>query len=116
MTSSVLNVIIVADQALIVNGLKNNLQKRFGPALNVVCVYDFKSLLKKVDRETDIVIVDPVMEGKKGTDVLRSVKLINPHVSGIFHTSCEDVTDILFRLLNSVPKASGHVSYDFAFN
>ena len=114
--ANTLNIIIVADNALVVHGLKNQLRGRFGSIINITCLYDFKSLLKTVDKDTDVVVVDPLMEGKKGGDVLRSAKVLNPNITGIFHTSSDDVADTLHRLLLSMPQASGQGSYSFAYN
>jgi DNA-binding NarL/FixJ family response regulator len=110
-----LNVVIVAENALIVNGLKHYLRGRFGSSVNINCFYDFKSCLKNLKSDTDVVVVDFFIDGKKGADVLRSVKLINPHTEGVIHTSDEEVAEFIQKLMVGLPKASGEGPL-FAFN
>jgi hypothetical protein len=115
MRTTDLNVFIVAENALLVNGLKHYLREKFGLSLNISCFYDFKSCLKNVKADTDVVIVDFFLDGKKSTDVLRSVKLINPGTQGILHTCDEEVAENLAHLMHIMPKAAGETPL-FAFN
>ena len=86
-----LNLFIVDDNKLMVTTLKHYLQNRFGFDLNISTFNDGESCLAKVDKETNIVILDYFMEGKNGLEVLESIKTINPKTEVIMLSNNEDV-------------------------
>lgn len=85
------NLFIVDDNKLMLESLKLFLHERFGKGLTISTFIDGDSCLKKVDKDTDIVILDYHMEGKDGLEVLRSIKEINPKTEVIMLSSNEDV-------------------------
>lgn len=89
-----LNVFIVADNALVVNGLKHYLKNKFGE-IDITNFYDSRSCLKKINEKTQIVVIDHFIHGRSGMDTLMSIKTINPHTEVIMHTSGEDVASYL---------------------
>lgn len=89
-----LNLFIVADNALVANGLKHYLQNKFED-IQVTNFYDSRSCLKKINKQTQIVVIDQNINGKTAVDTLRSIKTINPETEVVLHTSCEDVADFL---------------------
>ncbi|MBA3664169.1 MAG: response regulator [Bacteroidetes bacterium] len=89
-----INLFIVADNALVANGLKHYLNQKFSN-INVFNFYDSRSCLKHINKETQVVILDHVIHGKSGIDTLRSIKTINPDTEVIMHTSGEDVVNFL---------------------
>ncbi len=91
MKNETLNLFIVDDNQLMVTGLKNYLQTRFGNNLAISTFYSGKSALEKVDADTSIVILDYFLEGENGNDVLKSIKQINPNTEVIMLSSNEDM-------------------------
>jgi len=86
-----MNLFIVDDNKLMVADLRNYLQNRFGVSLKITTFNDGESCLEKVDKETQIVILDYFMEGKNGLDTLKAIKEINPKTEVIMLSYNEDV-------------------------
>jgi DNA-binding NarL/FixJ family response regulator len=86
-----INLFIVDDNKLMITDLKHYLQNRFGVSLKISTFTDGESCLKKVDENTDIVILDYFMEGKNGLEVLKAIKAINPKTEVIMLSSNEDI-------------------------
>ena len=86
-----MNLFIVDDNESMVIVLKQYLQNRFGASLRILTFNDGESCLEKVDKETNIVILDYFMEGKNGLEVLKSIKAINPKTEVIMLSSNEDI-------------------------
>ena len=86
-----LNLYIVDDNISMVTALKQYLQNRFGNGLKISTFNTGDNCLKRVDKDTDIVILDYHMDGKNGVDTLRSIKEINPSTEVIMLTSNEDI-------------------------
>jgi DNA-binding NtrC family response regulator len=91
MTTQGLNLYIVDDNEMMVTALKQYLKKRFGNALKISTFFDGESCIKKIDRETDIVVLDYYMDGKNGLETLKSIKEINPETEVIMLSSNEDI-------------------------
>jgi two-component system response regulator AtoC len=86
-----LNLFIVDDNKLAVTNLQYYLQNKFGTSINVSTFNDGESCLTKIDKETNIVILDYFMKGKNGLDTLKSIKTINPKTEVIMLSGNEDV-------------------------
>jgi len=86
-----LNLFIVDDNKLAVTNLQYYLQNKFGTSINVSTFNDGESCLAKVDKETNIVILDYFMKGKNGLDTLKSIKTINPKTEVIMLSGNEDM-------------------------
>ncbi len=91
MSAQGLNLFIVDDNKLTVTDLKYYLQNRFGTGINITTFSDGESCLKKVDKETNIVILDYYMDGKNGNEILQLIKAINPKTEVIMLSGNEDV-------------------------
>lgn len=89
-----INLFIVADNALVANGLKHFLGKKFTD-VTISRFYDCRTCLKKINRDTQVVILDHVIHGRSGEEAMRSIKTINPDTEVIMHTSREDVAAML---------------------
>ncbi len=72
-----LNLFIVDENPLMVSGLQHYLYQKFGSHLNISTYYNAEIALEKVDEKTRIVVLDYNLKGKKGTEVLKSIKKIN---------------------------------------
>jgi len=95
MEAIVWRVFIVSENALVANGLRHQLLQEFAGSYSVSCFYDFKSCLCALKDGCDLVIVDPEVDGKKGAEVLLSVKLICPDSKGlIYHEISQLLMDI----------------------
>jgi two-component system response regulator AtoC len=86
-----MNLFIVDDNRLMVADLRQYLQSRFGASLKISTFDDGESCLAKVDKQTDVVILDYFMEGKNGLEVLKSIKAINPLTEVIMLSGNEDI-------------------------
>lgn len=86
-----INLFIVDDNKLLVADLKNYLQNRFGVSICVSTFNDGESCLKKVDKETHIVILDYFLDGKDGLEILKAIKIINPKTEVIMLSGNEDM-------------------------
>jgi len=86
-----LNLFIVDDNKLTVSTLRQYLHNRFGSGLKISTFNDGESCLEKVDKETNIVILDYFMKGKNGLEVLKNIKTINPKTEVIMLSGNEDV-------------------------
>jgi len=86
-----MNLFIVDDNALMLTGLRNYLEQRFGTSLNISTFLTGESALRKVDADTNIVILDYFLEGENGNDVLTSIKRINSKTEVIMLSSNEDM-------------------------
>ncbi|MES2565840.1 MAG: response regulator [Bacteroidota bacterium] len=91
MNTSVLNLFIVDDNKLTVTDLKYYLQNKFGDGINITTFNDGDSCLKKVDKETNVVILDYHMDGKNGLETLKLIKDINPKTEVIMLSGNEDI-------------------------
>ncbi|MGZ3901028.1 MAG: response regulator [Bacteroidia bacterium] len=89
-----LNLFIVADNALVANGLKHYLRARFSN-MNILNFYDSRSCLKNINKQTAVVVLDHFIHGRSGADTSRSIKTINPDTDVIMHTSGEEVATYL---------------------
>ncbi len=96
METQKLNIFIVDDNKLMDMSLKQYLEKRFGSNINVSVFYDGESCLEKVDKSTNIVILDYFLDSvnkyaKNGLEILRSIKKINPKTEVIMLSSNENI-------------------------
>jgi DNA-binding NarL/FixJ family response regulator len=91
MNTAGLNLFIVDDNPLMVTGLRNYLDGRFGTNLNITTFSKGEDALKMVDENTKIVILDYHLEGENGNDVLKNIKKINPKTEVIMLSSNEEI-------------------------
>ncbi len=87
----VTNLFIVDDDRLMITELKHCLEKRFGVSIRISTFNDGESCLQKVDKDTNIVILDYFLNGKSGLEVLKLIKEINPKTEVIMFSCNEDV-------------------------
>lgn len=86
-----INLFIVDDNKLLAIDLKHYLQNRFGEDVNISTFNDGDSCIAKIDKNTDVVILDYCMDGKNGLEVLKSIKTINPKTEVIMLSGNEDM-------------------------
>lgn len=96
METQKLNIFIVDDNKLMDMSLKQYLENRFGSTVNVSVFYDGESCLEKLDKSTNVVILDYFLDGvnkyaKNGLEILRSIKKINPKTEVIMLSSNENI-------------------------
>jgi DNA-binding NarL/FixJ family response regulator len=94
-----LNLFIVAEHALVVNGLKHYLENRFGSNIQIHRFYNSRTCLKKINKNTGAVVLDEYLNGRKGDEILQSIKTINPQTEGIIYSSSEQVAAYVDMLL-----------------
>jgi len=91
MKTQALNLYIVDDNLLMAAGLRNYLVTKFGSNLNISTFLTGASVLEKIDKHTNIVILDYFLENENGNDVLKSIKSINPATEVIMLSSNQDM-------------------------
>ncbi len=91
MKSPSLNLFIVDDNKLTGEELQKYLEKRFGEGIKVLVFNDGKSCLEKIDEVTHIVIVNNIVKGEDGIEILKSIKEINPKTKVIMLSDHESI-------------------------
>jgi len=91
METEKINLFIVDDNKLLVTTLKQYLENKFGDSLQISTFYDGESCLKKIDKTTQIVILDYFMKDKDGLEVLKSIKALNPRTEVIMLSGNEEI-------------------------
>lgn len=89
MKTYVLNLFIVDEDNLELTALKNYLDNRFGTTISMSLFNDSESMLKKIERYTNIVIADFSLED--GNNILHSIKEINPRTEVIMLSDHENI-------------------------
>lgn len=85
------NLYIVDDSPSVAKELQQFLNNRFGQELTISIFNDGESLLKKIDVNTKIVILDYDLKGEKADQLLKSIKKINAKTEVIILSSNEDI-------------------------
>lgn len=91
METQKMNLFIVDDDKLVVSDLKIYLNYKFGTDINISTFNDGESCLEKIDKNTNLVILDYMLNGKNGLEVLKLIKEINPKTEVIMLSSNEDI-------------------------
>jgi DNA-binding NtrC family response regulator len=86
-----INIFILADNVLVVNGLRHYLEDRFKERVSVSGFYETKSCLKNINGQTHLVVLDYFIGGRSGKETLRLIKAVNDETEVIMHSSNEDV-------------------------
>ncbi len=91
METKSVKVVIAADNALIVNGLRHNLENKFNHELEITGCYDVRVLLRKVHEHTDIVVLDSFFDGISAEDIVKKITAIDHDTAVIMHSSHHEV-------------------------
>jgi DNA-binding NarL/FixJ family response regulator len=86
-----LNLFILANNALVVNGLRHYLIERFGDGLNISNYYDTRTCLRNLKTDTQVIVTDVFLNGKNAADSLKIVREKNPGAHIVLHSSKEAV-------------------------
>lgn len=95
-----INLFIVDDNRLVLTDLKFYLQNRFGKDLNISTFTTGESCLEKINKNTNIVILDYFLSGKNGVEILKQIKQKNPDTEVIMLSSNEDVALAIMAFKN----------------
>lgn len=98
-----LNLVIVANNALVVNGLKHYLKDRYGEDVSISNFYDSRSCLRKMKKDTQVIVTDCFLNGRNAADCLKSVKQTYPNAKIILHSSREEVAAWIDRYYQTQP-------------
>ena len=90
-----LNLFIVDNNEFGARKLQEYLDSKFSDHLNISVFSDGKSGLEKVDRDTDMVILDNSMEGNKGVDILKAIKNANAATQVIMLSDNEQMAEAI---------------------
>jgi DNA-binding NarL/FixJ family response regulator len=86
-----MNLFIVDDDKLMSITLKGFLEIKFGIDINITIFSSGEDALKKIDDTTNIVILDYLLEGKNGLEILKLIKEKNPKTEVVMLSSNEDI-------------------------
>lgn len=89
MKTCVFNLFIVDDDNLKLTALKNYLDNRFGTSINISSFHGSESMLKKIEKYTNMVILNYSLEDENS--ILDSIKKINPKTEVVMQASFEDI-------------------------
>jgi DNA-binding NarL/FixJ family response regulator len=108
METTPLNVFILGDYALVANGLRHKLQRKFGSAVQVSVFCDLHQCLKRVDNLTQMVVLDEYVEGRPASLVASQFRAINPQLEVVLHDSAQQVVQNIAVTLRQrlVPEAA----------
>ena len=99
METTTLKVLIAANNALVVNGLRHSLERKYGSGIRVTCSYDLKSCLRNIGFGQDVVVLDEHLDGVNVEELHRKIKTIDPAVFTTIHTSDSDVSEFINELI-----------------
>ncbi|WP_310556293.1 response regulator [Flavobacterium sp.] len=85
------NLFLLEDNPLSSNRIVNFLEKRFSNSLTISTFINGENLLKKVDADTAIAILDYDLKGEKADVLVLEIKKINPKTEIIILSSDDDI-------------------------
>ena len=85
------NLFIVEDNPTIASNLMNYLKTRFSQTLNISTFSDGESVLRNIDHQTAVVILDYDLRGERADRLLVDIKKINPNTEVIVYSSDEEI-------------------------
>jgi DNA-binding NtrC family response regulator len=86
------NILVVDDDEAMVFLLRNYLRKHFGNCLNIQTFTNGDTCLDHINDRTDLVILDYYLKEQNGSEILESIKMLNPLTEVIVFSSSEDIT------------------------
>ena len=92
--------VILADNALLVAGLRHHLASRFSNRISIKGYCDLKNCLKHINEHTTAVVLDYIIDNKNGKVVASMIKALAPAAKIIFYASKEDVSEEVNRIVN----------------
>lgn len=95
-----INLFIVDDDKLMTTDLKYHLEDKFGVNVHISTFINVESCLKRVNRKTNIVILDYFLDGTDGLEGLKLIKAISPKTEVIMLSS-SDNEGLILELLRS---------------
>ncbi len=108
MKKTPLTVFILGEHALVVNGLRHRIKQKFGSAVEVKLFCDVHLCLRSVDKDTDVLVLDEHLEGRRAGVWGSHFRAINPQVEVLRHDSEDHVLAELSTMLRQklVPEAA----------
>jgi DNA-binding NarL/FixJ family response regulator len=99
MSTKKLQVAIVSDNPLVVQGLKRKLCGCMGQLLEVSAFYETRSLLRAA-AAADVIVADYMITGVSSNEALSAARKANPSVQVVMHSSCQEVMDAIESLIH----------------
>ena len=109
--SSMINVLIADDHAIVREGLKNIIAETFDIVVKGEASNGAEVLKKVLKNDYDMIVLDITMPGRDGIDVLKQLKIVKPDI-GILMMSMHPEDQFAFRALKL--GASGYINKDKA--
>ena|SRR6478672_10398530 len=98
------NLFIVEDNPTVASNLMNFLKTRFNQSLNISTFMDGDSVLRNIDKQTAIVILDYDLRGERADKLLIDIKRINPNTEVIVYSSDEEIGTAIEAYRNGAHK------------
>ena len=113
MENTPLNVLILGDYALVLNGLRRRLHLKFGSAMHAEVFCDAYQCLKRVDRFTHVLVIDEKVDNRTAEEWCRQFLAINPDLEVLVHRNSDHVLQELRMLLHRQlqPEAASVFAY-----
>lgn len=100
MESKTIKLFVVSDNALVAQGLRRYLNRNFNGIFEVSCFYDSRSCVRHIESDTQVVVIDDMVEGRSATDISKMIYRINPDVKVIDHHSEQEVGALISEMLS----------------
>lgn len=100
MENDAMNLFIVDSDELMVNGLKQYLDNKFGNSLNISTFTTGESCLANVNRKTRFVVLAYFLNGRNGNEILKLIKKINPATEVIMLSSNDNIAVVIESFRN----------------
>lgn len=114
MKNNITNLFIFDNDVLSSTILKYHLKEKFGENIVSSAFSSGKSALEKIDKNTNLVILDYFLEGEDAIDIVLAIKKINPKIKLLMLSCDEDVTLAIesFRKGEKASKKTKKIIYD----
>ncbi|WP_395075785.1 response regulator [Flavobacterium sp.] len=104
MTHTVQNLYILEDDVFTSNQIADFLENKFPNSLKITTFIDAQAMLKSIDYNTDIVIIDYDLKGEKANILLSDIKKISSKTEVIILSSKEDIAEAIAALRSGAKK------------
>ena len=104
MTHVTQNLFLLEDDVFTSNQIADFLENKFPNSLKISTFIDGQTMLKSIDHNTAIVIIDYDLNGEKAEILLSDIKKINSNTEVIILSSKEDIAEAISVLRNGAKK------------
>jgi DNA-binding NtrC family response regulator len=90
-----IKLIIIDENKELVDNLKSHLETKFGSNIHISTFYDVESSFEYIDKNTQIVVLNPILKNKEGLNGLKVIKQKCPKIEVIILSNDESVSNAI---------------------